>query len=294
MSTQRGLSSLTAPKKQQQSISSFFTPSSTPKTSNAALSPLATSTPALLCSKASTTLEEEDADPYRDNGAIPSLGLEIGTSEARPTLKRQRDQNNEGDIKRRRITFEDDSEERAMVAERQQSNGLSSKVHRNGAQPSRRTSKYLFGSTEIMEEDQDEEVIRQKEVLHQRFVKKLGRPDSLAEIRRRNHVLEDSVPGDEENDNEESEDSDGLKIAANGKKTIVKKVTPMVKQMLDIKRKNLDTLIVMEVGYKFKFYGEDARIAAKELSIVCIPGKYRFDDRKFLHELIPRRALLSI
>jgi len=151
----------------------------------------------------------------------------------------------------------------------------------------------LFGSIETEEEDQDEEVIRQKEDLHQRFVKKLGRPDSLAEIRRKNHVLVDSVPDDEENDNEEWEDGDGRKTTANGKRIPLKKVTPMVKQMLDIKRKNLDTLIVMEVGYKFKFYGEDARTAAKELSIVCIPGKYRFDDRKFLHELLGQALLIK-
>jgi DNA mismatch repair protein MSH3 len=51
-------------------------------------------------------------------------------------------------------------------------------------------------------------------------------------------------------------------------------------QILDIKRKHMDTLLIVEVGYKFKFYGEDARTAAKELSIVCIPGKYRYDERK--------------
>ncbi|KAH8731433.1 DNA mismatch repair protein MSH3 [Phaeosphaeriaceae sp. PMI808] len=52
----------------------------------------------------------------------------------------------------------------------------------------------------------------------------------------------------------------------------------MEMQYLDIKRKHLDTVIVMEVGYKFKFLGEDARIASKELGIVCIPGKFRYDE----------------
>jgi DNA mismatch repair ATPase MutS len=41
----------------------------------------------------------------------------------------------------------------------------------------------------------------------------------------------------------------------------------------------MDTVLVVEVGYKFRFFGEDARIAAKELSIVCIPGKFRYDER---------------
>ena len=288
MSAPRGLSPLIAPKKQQQSISSFFTSSSTPKTSKAASLPLVTPGPTLSYSNSETTADDH---LYQDNGTHPSLRSETGPSERLPTLKRQRDQDNEGDVKRRRISFEDGSKEPAVVAARQRSNGSTSQISRLVAQPSQRTSKYLFGSIETEEEDQDEEVIRQKEVLHQRFVKKLGRPDSLAEIRRKNHVLVDSVPDDEENDNEESEDGDGRKTTANGKRIPLKKVTPMVKQMLDIKRKNLDTLIVMEVGYKFKFYGEDARTAAKELSIVCIPGKYRFDDRKFLHESL-RQALL--
>ncbi|KMU76664.1 DNA mismatch repair protein Msh3 [Coccidioides immitis RMSCC 3703] len=50
------------------------------------------------------------------------------------------------------------------------------------------------------------------------------------------------------------------------------------KQVIDIKNKHKDAILVVEVGYKFRFFGEDARIAAKELSIVCIPGKLRFDE----------------
>jgi len=44
--------------------------------------------------------------------------------------------------------------------------------------------------------------------------------------------------------------------------------------------------LIIEVGYKFKFFGEDARTAAKELSIVCIPGKFRYDERKFATHLL--------
>ncbi|RMZ82962.1 hypothetical protein DV737_g1773, partial [Chaetothyriales sp. CBS 132003] len=50
------------------------------------------------------------------------------------------------------------------------------------------------------------------------------------------------------------------------------------KQIIDIKSKHMDTLLVIEVGYKFRFFGEDARVAAKELNIMCIPGKYRYDE----------------
>jgi hypothetical protein len=61
-------------------------------------------------------------------------------------------------------------------------------------------------------------------------------------------------------------------------------------QMLEIKRKHMDAILIVEVGYKFKFFGEDARIAAKELGIVCIPGKFRFDERKRYH--LSRKFLL--
>ncbi len=60
------------------------------------------------------------------------------------------------------------------------------------------------------------------------------------------------------------------------------KLTPMEIQILEIKRKHLDAILFIEVGYKFYFYGEDARIAAKELGIVCIPGKLRYDERKYI------------
>lgn len=60
-------------------------------------------------------------------------------------------------------------------------------------------------------------------------------------------------------------------------------MTPLEKQVIDIKKKHMDTVLVVEVGYKFRFFGEDARIAAKELSIFCIPGKLRFDERMLLN-----------
>ena len=55
--------------------------------------------------------------------------------------------------------------------------------------------------------------------------------------------------------------------------------------MLEIKRKHLDAILIIEMGYKFKFFGEDARIAAKELGIVCIPGKFRYDERELLFDI---------
>jgi DNA mismatch repair protein MSH3 len=153
-----------------------------------------------------------------------------------------------------------------------------------------RTERYLYtGSSQAIpgepipeEEEDDEETKAKKKELHEKFVKKLGHPDSLALIKRRNWQIDaDTQALDEdagEGEDGEDETPPPTKTKRKGAKT--GKLTPMELQILDIKRKHMDTLLIVEVGYKFKFYGEDARTAAKELSIVCIPGKYRFDERK--------------
>ncbi|KAL8840452.1 MAG: hypothetical protein Q9170_001328 [Blastenia crenularia] len=153
---------------------------------------------------------------------------------------------------------------------------------------SARTSHFIFPSSPSRDvENLDDEGSRRiKEKLHQKFIKKLGRPDSIAEIKRRNRQSneggDDHAAGDDaERENAEEEETTppppkGKKGTA-GKKNS-KKLTPMEEQVLEIKRSHMDTLLVVEVGYKFRFFGEDAQIAAKELSIVCIPGKFRYDE----------------
>lgn len=154
-----------------------------------------------------------------------------------------------------------------------------------------RTSKYIYSSSPIPNDENvedDDEVRRRKETLHQKFIKKLGRPDSIAEIKRRNwRITEETAEGhtnpEDAEDANEDEEQNPPKPAAKGRNgAAVKKggskLKPMDKQFLDIKTKNLDTILVFEVGYKFRFFGEDARIAAKELGIVCIPGKMRYDE----------------
>ncbi|CAK7245288.1 MAG: Mismatch repair protein msh3 [Sporothrix thermara] len=159
----------------------------------------------------------------------------------------------------------------------------------------------------------DEETKRKKAELHRRFVQKLGHPDSLAKSRRRNFMLggdlagplgggddddgeggdekEDDGGGDGEGEGEEEEEEERPKGAKGGKAgkaggrvgkaAATKKpgkLTPMEVQFLAIKREHLDTVLIVEVGYKFKFFGEDARTAARVLGIVCIPGKVRYDE----------------
>lgn len=121
---------------------------------------------------------------------------------------------------------------------------------------------------------------KQKENLHQQFVRKLGGPDCAIGAGRITvgdvlTAAEDVAEGDE--DEEPAAPARGKGTAKKGGA----KLTPMERQVIEIKRKHMDTVLVVEVGYKFRFFGEDARVAAKELGIVCIPGKFRYDERMY-------------
>ena len=148
------------------------------------------------------------------------------------------------------------------------------------------TSRFAFSSFPAEQHSgdaRDDAAKRDKAKLHDKFVRKLGKPDSIAEIKRRNWLISedsqaDQVEEDEAPEAEEEPQPAKKPTKASAAKNGGSKLTPMEKQYLDIKRKHLDTILVVEVGYKFKFFGEDARAAAKELGIVCIPGKMRYDE----------------
>ncbi|KAF9264759.1 hypothetical protein L218DRAFT_972361 [Marasmius fiardii PR-910] len=57
--------------------------------------------------------------------------------------------------------------------------------------------------------------------------------------------------------------------------------TPLEKQVLQLQKDNVGTLLMVEVGYKYRFFGNDAKIASRELGIVCFP------DRNFIVASIP-------
>lgn len=145
---------------------------------------------------------------------------------------------------------------------------------------SQRTEHFKFTSSPATGETARETRDKQKDKLHHQFVHKLGGPDCAIGIGRTspNDVLtggEDVAEGDED-------EEPSAPVSGKGKGTAKKggsKLTPMEKQVIEIKRKHMDTVLVVEVGYKFRFFGDDARVAARELGIVCIPGKFRFDER---------------
>ncbi|KAL4779336.1 DNA mismatch repair protein msh3 [Aspergillus varians] len=119
---------------------------------------------------------------------------------------------------------------------------------------------------------------KEREKLHQKFVRKLGGPDCLVGISR--NSVSEAIPTDEAAEGEDDDEAT-QPVQAKGKakgKRGGGKLTPMEKQIIEIKKKHMDTILLVEVGYKFRFFGEDARVAAKELSIVCIPGKFRYDE----------------
>uniref|UniRef100_A0A3Q2ZJT0 DNA mismatch repair protein MSH3 n=1 Tax=Kryptolebias marmoratus TaxID=37003 RepID=A0A3Q2ZJT0_KRYMA len=45
--------------------------------------------------------------------------------------------------------------------------------------------------------------------------------------------------------------------------------TPLEQQVIQLKQQHKDALLAVECGYKYRFFGEDAEIAAKELNITC-------------------------
>lgn len=61
-------------------------------------------------------------------------------------------------------------------------------------------------------------------------------------------------------------------IAQKRPKIVNTKLTPLENQILELKQENQDKLLVIQVGYKYKLFGEDAKIASKILNIMYIVG----------------------
>ncbi|KXL50214.1 hypothetical protein M433DRAFT_156423 [Acidomyces richmondensis BFW] len=296
-------------KKKQQSISSFFAAKPAPSNASHALPPQSNrhQSPSSLQvdslrrisrqgENEPSSSDEEDEEPINDRKRSSqklkrTLNREHGhEDQLQPSSKRvQRTFDALAGDKREGKEEKKTAEQQSLVNRLSDSNDEMKKVDVTG-----RTSKYLFSSLPGVTSEsnhydiyvEDEETRRSKERLHQKFVKRLSRPDSIAEIKRRSRLIleERDHPEDCGEDEEELEAEAEPQSKGRGwkgpasKKNGTTKLTPLEKQVLDIKHKHPDTLLIVEVGYKFRFFGEDARIAAKELSIVCIPGKYRFDE----------------
>lgn len=263
--------------KKQQSISSFFAP----KGATAAKASTA-SVPA------SSKSQHQDADV--DSNSLPGGDVEDDSPIKVVSRRNKRTIDDESDIE----NHEPGTKRRRSESVANGTEDLSSRHFGDSAkatvsskerriQLSQRTSKYVFASsvTPAEDADEDDEDTREyKARMHERFVKKLGRPDSIAEIKRRNRLITEETAEAEEGGEDGEEEEEAPKPAKGRKPGGARangELTPGEMQYLDIKRKHMDKVIVYQVGYKYMFYGEDARVASKELGLVCIPGKFRYD-----------------
>ena len=271
--------------KQQKTISSFF----------AKASPSAQKARPTVCSEISKVSSEE-VEPSRLDARSPTtLGADAAPKRTLQAAQESLDDdtNSSGLPNRKRARtskepHDSKSTETVIPAATRKSTSPDHPSHPITAneikhpKASARTSKYVFSSSLPSNSDpeDDDAARRHKEKLHRDFVKKLGKPDSLHKFRLNSDSRENAVGGEDEEDRESHDDeaqaAPGIKSKASGKGG--SKQTPLEKQVIDIKTKHPDTVLVVEVGYKFRFFGEDARTAAKELSIVCIPGKFLFDS----------------
>ncbi|UKZ77439.1 Mismatch repair protein msh3 [Trichoderma virens FT-333] len=241
-----------APEKKQKSLTAFFTPKAVAGTASSA------------------------------RPAVPSSPTPVKESDL-PSRKRPLEKDNEksnGTVEKAAKRAKSDGP----------SDGESSFFHNdttvtttasNRSPTSSRAQRYRYDESNTQEdagnESDDAQVRRRNDELHRKFVKKLGHPDAMSWGSLK--AQDSGIAGDDEDadaDPEEEEAPIATKAKKKGSKT--GKLTPMELQFLDIKRKHLDTILIVEVGYKFRFFGEDARVAAKELGIVCIPGKMRYDE----------------
>lgn len=258
-------------KTKQQSISAFFTPK-----------PSVAKPPA--AAKTASPPPPPDKPTVPQDEAIDALPV----SQRAPSRKRALDQvvdegGEDAAVK---------SPKRAHLNETRHTLGQASASGLNKSRLADRTSKYAFSSSPVVpdennsvDDDNDDEespaAQRRRAELHKKFVRKLGRPDSLAELRRRHGTDSAEIEAGEDGEDGEQEEEETPKPTPRPAKKGAKKagkLTPMEMQYLDIKRKHLDAIILCEVGYKFHIYGEDARVASKELGIFCIPGKFRYDE----------------
>ena len=293
-------------KKQQQTLSSFFTPKPAPPTSTAAKSVRngvnshhhGLKRTVRVASRANGTNNHVDHD----------LNSDV-VEEDFPTPPAKRARTSGGSSRDDSVEVDDQTGNEVGNHEEDDDDGPLRSIDLNrrlprlsgpneSVKPSKvtdRTSRFLYSSSALEEDEAvgtshlpiDSAYIEKKAELHRRFVKKLGRPDSMLEIKRKNRAFLDDSTGDtqadgEEEDAEADDEEESTRTASSkGRGAASKKstkLTPMEKQVIEIKHAHGDTLLVVEVGYKFRFFGEDARTAARELGIVCIPGKLRFDE----------------
>lgn len=78
-------------------------------------------------------------------------------------------------------------------------------------------------------------------------------------------------------DSTDAKGSPGIRSKRANKGSTSDKLTPLDQQVKDLKEANMDKLLVVRVGYKYKCFAQDAIIASQILQIKLIAGKLSFD-----------------
>ncbi|KAH3667067.1 hypothetical protein WICMUC_005414 [Wickerhamomyces mucosus] len=90
---------------------------------------------------------------------------------------------------------------------------------------------------------------------------------------------EDEDYDDNDNDNDNNNNSNDDLVNKPVKKKLKKsKLTPLDQQVKDLKLKHFDKILAVQVGYKYKFYCQDAVIVHKILNIRLVPGKINIEN----------------
>lgn len=78
------------------------------------------------------------------------------------------------------------------------------------------------------------------------------------------------------------------------KKARTSKMTPLEAQIMELKRQHPDKILAINVGYKYKFFGPDARTVSSILNIMMIPGKESVDGLNPRDQLYDKLAYCLI
>lgn len=104
---------------------------------------------------------------------------------------------------------------------------------------------------------------------------------SLLQDRRSGYEAVDAENGEDAASDVDAKDDAGKARSGRGGS----KFTPLEEQYKAVKEQHPDTLLFVECGYKYRFFGEDAEIASKVLRIYC------HMDRNFLTASVPTHRL---
>ncbi|XP_027970342.1 DNA mismatch repair protein Msh3 isoform X4 [Eumetopias jubatus] len=121
------------------------------------------------------------------------------------------------------------------------------------------------------------------DINHLRAKKAVSCEDSKSHIRQKDKTLSDLNPfGSSHMGNDNLQKTSDPKPSNKRTKSIY---TPLELQYIELKEQQKDAILCVECGYKYRFFGEDAEIAARELNIYC------HLDHNFMTASIPTHRL---